>query len=282
MRVQVSGGEIAYDEAGKGPAMILSHAGIADRRMWRHQFRELATDHRVVCYDWRGHGESSNAQGEVVHHQDLLGLMDALDIPTAHLVGCSMGGGYALEVALVAPERVRSLTLVCSGLPGYVWPPAMIREVKEQVHSSVPVDRLEAYQSYRSDRVNPEDVAAMAEAQARYMVAGPSRDPAQVDPEVWKLAVGMLCGVFERQWTDGPVVERHLEPPAVGRLGEVSAPTLVISGRGDVPWIQDVSDVLSEGIPGARRLDIADTAHLPPLERPAQVTEAIRSNSRVT
>lgn len=262
--------------------MIFSHAGIADRRMWKHQFRDLATDHRVVCYDWRGRGESSSAQGDVVHHRDLLGLMDALDIPTAHLVGCSMGGGYALEVALVAPERVRSLTLVCSGLPGHVWPPAMIREVKEQVHRSVPVDRLGAYQSHTSDRINPEDVAAMAEAQARYMVAGPSRDPAQVDPEVWQLAVDMLYRVFERQWTDRPVVERQLEPPAVGRLGEVSAPTLVINGRDDVPWIQDVSDLLSERIPRARRLDIADTAHLPPLERPAQVTEAIRSHSLAT
>ncbi|MEX6431010.1 MAG: alpha/beta fold hydrolase [Ferrimicrobium sp.] len=92
MRVQVDGGEIGYDEAGEGPAMIFSHAGIADRRMWKHQFRDLATDHRVVCYDWRGRGESSSAQGDVVHHRDLLGLMDALDIPTAHLVGCSMGG----------------------------------------------------------------------------------------------------------------------------------------------------------------------------------------------
>lgn len=282
MRVHVSDGEIGYDEVGDGPAMIFSHAGIADRRMWQHQFRDLAVDHRVICYDWRGYGESSNAQGEVVHHRDLLGLMDALDIPIAHLVGCSMGGGYALEVALVAPERVRSLTLVCSGLPGHVWPPAMIREVKEQVHSSVPVDRLQAYQLHESDRVRSEDVVAMAEAQARYMVAGPGRNPAQVDPQVWRMAVDMLCGVFNRQWTDRPGVERQLEPPAVGRLGEVRVPTLVINGRDDVSWIQDVSDLLSARIPGARRLDIADTAHLAPLERPVEVTEAIRNHSRGT
>ena len=265
MRVKVKDGEISYDEAGEGPAMIFSHAGIADRRMWQHQFRDLANGFRVVCYDWRGRGESSNAQGEVVHHRDLLGLMDALGIGDAQRVGCSMGGGYSLEVALVAPERVRSLTLICSGLGGHIWPPAMIEEVKERVYSSVPVDRLTAYQSHKSVNVRPEDVAAMAEAQARYMVVGPSRDATQVSPEVWRLALDMLSGVFYRQWKDEPAVERQLEPPSVDRLEEVAVPTLVINGRSDVPWIQDVSDLLSKGIPRARRLDIADTAHLAPL-----------------
>lgn len=280
MRIQVGEGDIGYDEAGEGPAMIFSHAGIADRRMWRYQFADLANDHRVVRYDWRGRGKSSNARGEVVHHRDILGLMDALEIPTAHLVGCSMGGGYALEVALVAPERVRSLTLICSGLGGHVWPPEMIEEVRERVYTSVPAGRLAAYQSHKADHVNPADIAAMAEAQARYMVAGPNRDPGQVDPQVCQLAVAMLRGVFERQWMDEPVVERQLEPPAAGRLGELRTPTLVINGLDDVRWIQDVSGLLSEAIPGAGRLDIVGAAHLAPLERPGQVTEAIRGHAR--
>lgn len=278
--VEVGNGEIAFDDAGDGQPVIFSHAGIADRRMWVHQFGDLATDHRVIAYDWRGYGESGDAHGEVTHYQDLLGLMDALGVPAAHLVGCSMGGGYALEVALAAPERVRSLTLICSGLPGHVWPTEMLEEVKARVHSSVPADRLHGYQRDQVDRVIPEDVDAMAEAQARYMVAGPDRNLKSVDPQVWRLALSMLRGVFERQWTGEPVVERQLQPPASGRLAEVRVPTLVINGRDDVPWIQDVSDLLSKGIAGARRLDIADTAHLPPVERPAQVTAAIRDQLR--
>lgn len=47
---------LAYDEAGAGPAVVLVHAGVADRRMWDHQFAELAKDHWVVRYDWRGYG----------------------------------------------------------------------------------------------------------------------------------------------------------------------------------------------------------------------------------
>ncbi|MHB1555741.1 MAG: alpha/beta fold hydrolase [Acidimicrobiales bacterium] len=279
--VQVGDGAIAYEDTGEGPPMIFSHAGIADRRMWQHQCRDLATDRRVIAYDWRGYGGSSDAHGEVIHHEDLLGLMDALEIPAADLVGCSMGGGYALEVALVAPERVRSLTLVCSGLPGHVWPPEMLEEVKQRVHSSVPADRLRAYQTHEATVVEPEDVAAMAEAQARYMVAGPTRSPAEVDRATWQLALSMLRGVFGRQWTSGVATERQLEPPAAGRLAEVEVPTLIINGLDDVPWIQEVSGLLSEGIPGARRLDIAGSAHLPPLERPAQVTAALRRQALV-
>jgi pimeloyl-ACP methyl ester carboxylesterase len=171
---------IAYDEAGTGSAVIFSHAGITDRRMWRHQFRDLARDHRVVRYDWRGYGESATAVGDFAHHRDLLSLMDALEIEQACLVGCSMGGSHALEAALAAPGRVRALVRISSGLSGHVWPSEMIDAVRTQVNSSVPADRLAVYQRHAANHVLAEDVAAMAQAQARFMVAGPDRDPADV------------------------------------------------------------------------------------------------------
>jgi pimeloyl-ACP methyl ester carboxylesterase len=275
-RVKVADVEIAYDDAGNGPAIVLSHGAIADRRMWTHQLRDLSSDHRVIAYDWRGYGESGDADGEVSRHRDLLGLMDALDLSDADLVGCSMGAGHSLEAALAGPGRVRSLTLIGAGLPGHLWPTEMLEEVQQRVHSSVPADRLAAYQSHTADRVDPRDVFAMAAAYARYMVAGPERDPAEVDPDVWQLALEMLRGVFEREWSGHQVVERQLAPPASARLAEVTAPTLVLNGRDDVRWIQDVAGLLVAGIPGARRLDIPDTAHQAPLERPDEVTAAIR------
>ena len=90
--IEVNGARLAYDDEGTGPVIVFSHAALADRRMWDHQFEHLAATHRVVRYDWRGYGGSQDAEGVHSHSEDLLGLLDALEIDKALLVGCSMGG----------------------------------------------------------------------------------------------------------------------------------------------------------------------------------------------
>ncbi|APU15141.1 MULTISPECIES: alpha/beta fold hydrolase [Actinoalloteichus] len=274
-RVAVNGTELAYDEAGSGNAVVFSHAGITDRRLWDAQFERLAADHRVIRYDWRGYGESADADGGFSHAEDLLALLDALDVERAALVGCSNGGAYSLDVALAAPERVWSLTLICSGLSGHHWPEEMRASARERVHSAVPAERLRAYNERQAPHVDPADVTAMALAQARFLVAGPDRDPAALAPDVWAAAVAMIEGVFARTWNGPPTLERPHPAPAKPRLDQVRVPTLVVNGTADVRWIQAVSTMLAEQIPGARRLDLPDTGHLPPLERPEEVTSAL-------
>ncbi|WP_211212487.1 alpha/beta fold hydrolase [Nonomuraea coxensis] len=264
---------LACEEIGEGSAVVLVHAGIADRRMWRRQREVLSARHRVISYDWRGYGESADPVGEVVHHRDLLRVMDGLGVERAVLVGGSMGGSHAVEAALVAPDRVAGLVLIASGLSGHVWPEDMLAQARERVHSTVPADRLALYRSGTAERVLAEDVGAFARAHVLWQVAGPDRGVDDLDPEVWELAVAMMCGVFERSWSCPPVSERHLS--AEGRLGEVGCPALVVNGLADVPGIQEVSGLLVEGIRGARRLDLAGTGHLPPLERPAEVNAAL-------
>ncbi|RIQ10893.1 alpha/beta fold hydrolase [Jiangella rhizosphaerae] len=270
--VRVNGVDLAYDDAGSGPVVVLVHGALGDRRMWDHQFAALASRHRVVRYDWRGHGESGDAAGEFAHHADLLGLMDALGIERAALAGNSYGGAYALDVALAAPERVTSLTLIASGLSGHEWPAEMLRFASERVLAAVPAERLQRYRDRTAGHVDPADVAAMAEAQLRLMVTGPKREPSDLDPDVWDRATTMCRLVFEREWGGPASTELGARPPAKGRLHEVTTPTLVINGLADLPWIQDVSDLLGTSIPGAERVDLDDTGHLPQLERPAEVT----------
>ena len=254
--------------------MVLAHAGLADRRMWKHQVQALRERHRVICYDWRGYGESGDAAGEVARHEDLLALMDALAVDQAALIGCSYGGAHALDAALAAPERVTALGLICSALSGHEWPRQMAALMAERVGAAVPADRLQGYRSRQAAVVDPADVAAMAEANVRLLVAGPDRDPVELDPDVWELALDMCRGVFAGDWTGPLVTERQLQPPACGRLPEVRVPALVINGRADVRGIQEVSGLLADGIPGARRVD-PPTGHLPPLERPAAVSDAL-------
>ncbi|MBF8194407.1 alpha/beta hydrolase [Nonomuraea sp. K274] len=276
--VTVGGVKIAYDEAGpREPAgtVVLLHAGVADRRMWEHQFRALAERYRVIRYDRRGEGESGDAAGEVCHHEDLLAALDALRVERAVLAGSSMGGAYAVEATLAAPSRVAGLALICSGLAGHQWPAEMLRQARERVHVSVPPDRLARYRRGDAGDVEPADVRAMAAAHTLWQVAGPDRGRDALSDQVWEAAVEMCRLVFERDWTGPRSTERHLTPPAAARLAEITVPTLVINGLSDVPGIQEVSALLATGIPGARRLDLPETGHLPPLERPAEVTSAL-------
>ncbi|MGV9379539.1 alpha/beta fold hydrolase [Nonomuraea sp. NPDC003707] len=270
--------KIAYEEAGPATpvgTVVLVHGGTTDRRLWEHQFRALSERYRVIRYDWRGCGRSGDAEGEVCHHEDLLAVMDALGVERAALVGNSMGGAYATEVALAAPSRVAALALISSGLAGHPWPQEMLDQARERVHGSVPADRLARYRAGTADHVDPADVRAMAEAHTLWQTAGPDRGRDALSDEVWESAVEMCGLVFERSWSGPRSTERHLTPPAVTRLPEITAPTLVINGLSDVPGIQQMSDLLSAGIPAARRIDLPETGHLPPLERPTEVTEAL-------
>jgi pimeloyl-ACP methyl ester carboxylesterase len=273
--IEVGSATFGYDEAGAGPAVVLVHAGLADRRMWEHQFEALSEHHRVIRFDWRGYGGSSDAAGEIARHEDLLAVMDALKVEEAALVGCSDGGAHALDVALAAPRRVTALGLICSAMSGHEWPAQTLELMRERMSGAVPADRLQHYRDRTAASVAAADIAAMAEANVRLMVAGPDRDPAELDPAVWGLALEMCRGVYAREWTGPLFTERHPQPPARGRLAEIRVPTLVINGLADVPGIQEISALLADGITGARRMDLASTGHLPPMERPVEVTGAL-------
>ncbi|MFE3459696.1 alpha/beta fold hydrolase [Nocardiopsis aegyptia] len=265
---------LGYDEAGEGPAVVLVHAAAADRRMWDDQFRALAERYRVVRYDWRGYGDSADAEGPVAHYRDLLALLDALGIGRAALVGSSMGGAHAVDAALVAPGRVSALALVCPGMTGRPWPPEFVEAGRRVVSAAVPQERLAVYRAGNA-RPDPADVAAMAEAQARFMVVGPDRVPEDLPAEVWSKVLLMYRALFRRTWSGPPTEMVWPDPPAGGRLAEIGAPTLVVRGLSDVPQIQDVATEYATGIAGARLLDMPDTGHLPPVERPEACTAAL-------
>ncbi|WP_157252937.1 alpha/beta fold hydrolase [Nonomuraea typhae] len=271
--IHLNGVPIAFDRTGTGPALVFLHAGVADRRQWRHAYDALKAGYDVTRYDAPGHGDSGDPPRDHAPHRTLLALMDALGIERAALIGNSMGAAYAAEAALAAPERVTALVLISPGLSGHTWPPEMLAQVRERVHSAVPAAALARYA--RGAAVpDPAHALALARAHTRWQVAGPGRTEDDLDPRVWALAVDMLQNVFQRTWTRPKTAELPLEPPAAGRLHTIAAPTLVINGLADVPGIQEVAGLYHSRIPGARRLDLPATGHLPPLERPHEVTGA--------
>jgi pimeloyl-ACP methyl ester carboxylesterase len=117
-RLEVPGGTIAYEERGRGAPVVLLHEGIADRRMWNREFPLLARDHRVVRYDLRGYGGSVPATAQFSFVRDLVAVLDAVGAQRPLIVGPSMGGRIALDLALAHPDRVGALLLIAPGYSG--------------------------------------------------------------------------------------------------------------------------------------------------------------------
>ena len=118
----VGGGALSYEVAGSGEPVVLIHGGFGDRRMWDEQFAVLARDYRVLRYDHRGFGRSPAPDTTYSPVRDLIQLLDRTGMDRAHIVGNSLGGALAITFALLHPERVRSLTVVASGLTGSAIP----------------------------------------------------------------------------------------------------------------------------------------------------------------
>jgi len=104
--------------AGEGPAVVLVHEGICDSRMWEPQWETFTRAHRVLRLDLRGFGRSPLEPGRFSNARDLIETLERYGFERAALVGVSLGGRVALEVAIARPELVSTLVLVAAGLPG--------------------------------------------------------------------------------------------------------------------------------------------------------------------
>jgi pimeloyl-ACP methyl ester carboxylesterase len=218
---------------------VLLHAGIADSRMYRQQLETLAPARAV---DLPGFG-TEPLESDTVDYRQF--VRERLPTEPAALVGTSLGGAIALELALESPERVAALVLVGPGLDGHEW--------SEEVRTSWQEEE-EAFERG--------DLDAAVEANLRVWL------PDDVDPQVRALVADMQRQAFELQTGHDDLHAKRLDPPASTRLAEVAAPTLVVTGDEDVRDIHEIADQLVAEIPGAERASIAGSGHLPSLERP--------------
>lgn len=247
----VNGAELYYEIAGRGQPLLLIHAGVADSRMWDDQFGDFAGHYRVIRYDLRGFGRTLMPGGVYAGYEDAAGLLDFLGVTRAHVVGISFGGRVALDFALAYPERVMALVLGAPSVGGQ-RPPAEVLRFAEAEDAALEQGDLEA----------------ATELNLRMWVDGPYRTPDQVDA-----AVRQRVGEMQRHAFTIPepedAEERPLAPPAIERLAEVRAPTLVLVGDQDIPDKVMVAERLAAEIPGARKAVIPGVAHMVSMEKPA-------------
>ncbi len=257
--VSVPGGQLYYESAGDGPVLVLIHAGIADSRMWDSQMEAFTQHYRVIRYDVRGFGQSTSENVTFSARQDLRDLLTALGVEQAHLLGASLGGMIITDFALEFPAMVRSLIPVGAALGGF----------DEKPHERELARFKETGEAFAN-----KDFARLLELTLQIWVDGFHRTPDQVDPVVREKVGTMVIDNFQQHQSE-QITDAPLTPPAAGRLADIKVPTLVIVGAVDTSQILAAGDKLAAGIPGARKVVIENTAHVPNMERPAEFNRLV-------
>ncbi|MEU9232892.1 alpha/beta fold hydrolase [Streptomyces subrutilus] len=237
--------------AAAGPAVVLLHSSVCDRRMWDAQCGPLGdAGFRVVRLDFRTCGDSPAAREPYSDHGDVVALMDRLGIERAALVGASYGGRVALTAAALHPERVTRLALLCAGRPGH-RPDSP--EVKE-------------FGAAEDALLEAGDLDGAAALNARTWL-GPDADEA-----AHALVRAMQLRNFQN--ASAPAGDHELPEPDVD-FAAITAPTLAVGGAHDLPDFRRVAAELPDLVPAARHLELPWAGHLPSLERPAAITDLL-------
>jgi 3-oxoadipate enol-lactonase len=233
---------LAHDDLGSGPAALLLHSTVCDRRMWDPQLPALAdAGYRTVRCDLRGYGDSPVPDEPYSDAEDVVQLLDTLGIDRVAVVAASGGGKVALEVASRWPSRVSRLVLLCSAMAGHE-PSAALREFGEREDAL-----LEAG-----------DVDAATELNVDTWLTSDATEPTR------ELVRVMQRHAFEVQLAAPDVAPIRAETD----LSAVTAPALVISGALDLVDFRQIAARLAAELPDARHVDLPWAGHLPSLEHP--------------
>jgi pimeloyl-ACP methyl ester carboxylesterase len=190
----------------------------------------------------------------------VVALLDELEIRNAAIVGCSLGGRVALELAVARPDLVRALVLVGAATPEAL---AAAPEMAE-------------YATELKDAIGRHDLDAAVEVNLRYWVDGPHRTPAQVDPALRARIATTQRDAFlntkglAARWREEPLVTDLSE-----KLTRITAPALVLAGELDIGFIHDQACLFARHIVGAHLQTLGHTAHAASAERPAGFDELV-------
>jgi len=256
MEATINGARIHYERSGGGLPVIFFHAGVADSRMWRPQLEVFAKQFDVIAPDMRGFGKSELPPGRWSPVADIASLMDQLHLKPAHVIGCSIGGRLAIDFALTHAERISKLVLVGPGIGGLKF---------DEKHSDL-WSEVEA-----ADKAG--DIDGVNRAEMHLWLDGPRRKRGYVRQPLRDLFLEMNGGNFGSDFNAAP--QEELDPPAIDRLHEITAPMLIVVGDEDLPTIFEAVELLLAKIPHASKSVIHDAAHLPNLEHPDEFNRIV-------
>lgn len=265
-QAEVHGAQLYFERAGRGELVVFLHAGIADHRMWDTEFYALANDYEVLRYDLRGYGKSTlgitvdpetlaeegapRDEANFSHAQDLYLLLRTLGFDQATLIGASLGGSIAIDFALEQPTMLKGLVLMSAVPSGYKF-----------------VGEMPAPLQHFGEALQQGDLAKAGELATQLWFDGPNRRPAEVNGTLRAQMKTLITQVISGSRVDFRG-KNAAALPTVKRLGQITAPTLVISGDLDEENVQQAALLLADEIPRADLVQIDGTAHFPNLEKP--------------
>lgn len=253
--VRVGDIDVYYEEHGSGPPLLLIMGLATDSTAWAFQLPEFARHYRAIAFDNRGVGRTSKPAGPYSIHQmadDAAGVMDALGVARAHVLGVSMGGMIAQELALRHPERVSALVLACT----FPEPDATVEDRR-----SFMVGQLGGQVS--ADGELQIDVASLNPLlfvqQMLPAVFNPSFIASDL-PKLMQVFAGALQYGFSMEAILGQVAA-VMGHRTTDRLHRIAVPTLVLTGDADQLVAPSNSDILAREIPGAKLVKVPGGSH---------------------
>ena len=244
-------------QLGEGLPVVFLHAGVCDKRMWAEQMTAVAEEGwHAIAYDRRGYGEAESPDEEFNHVDDLEAVLAALDIHAAVFVGCSMGGGLAVDFALRHPGRVIGLVLIGTSITGAPWTATQAEQMLEAAEE-------DAWERGDRDMLN--------RVQAHEWLDGPRTQSGRVGGAVRELFLDMNAIALGKP----ELTLEEQRPAAWPRVSEVGAPTLLLVGDEDFTALIDRHEHLSEEMPNAFAAVLEGVAHIPSIERPELVNSML-------
>jgi 3-oxoadipate enol-lactonase len=261
--------DLHYEEHGSGPPLLLIMGLAADSTAWMFQIPDFEKHYRTIVFDNRGVGRSAKPPGPYTIHEmadDAAGLLDVLDVRRTHVVGVSMGGMIAQELALRHPERVQSLVLACT----FPEPDADVERQRrfslQQFGGSVT--------STGEMEIDVKAVNPMHFFQLMLPTVFNQEFIANQLPKLIQVFSGALQYGFSLEAILGQVAA-VMNHRATERLHQITAPTLVITGDADRLISPANSDLLAKHIPGAKLVKVPGGSHGFNFETPELFNQAV-------
>jgi 3-oxoadipate enol-lactonase len=243
---------LAHDVDGSGPTAVLLHSGVCDRRQWDPQWAALTRRFTVVRADLRGFGETELGPGVFSDVDDLVDLLDRLGWADAAVVGSSYGGRVAMELAVMRPDLVRRLVLLCPALRG--------------LQTTADVDAFEAEEERL---LEAGDVEAAVELNVRTWLGPRATDDVRERVRTMQRHAVDVQDAAERLEDPPSPVPVEVDP------AQIRCRTVVVAGGKDLEHFRNVAAHLARTVPDAELVTWADVAHLPNLETPDRTTELL-------
>jgi pimeloyl-ACP methyl ester carboxylesterase len=241
-----------YEVNGNGQPLVFIHGLGSSARDWELQAAEFSRTFKVITFDLRGHGQSDKPQGPYsmsLFASDTAGLLQALGIESANVVGLSLGGGVAFQLAIDSPALVKRLVIVNSA------PELVVRTFK---------DRLMVWQRFAIVKLL--GMRKMGEVLSKRLFPKPEHAD--------------LRATFVERWTENDsrayqdAMRAMIGWSVMDKLGSIRCPTLIVTADQDYTPVA-VKEAYTKLIPSAKLLVISDSRHATPVEQPQKFNAAV-------